>query len=38
VIGLRTNVQPVAVKALDPLTGLSQTSKIKRVIDKRKVT
>ncbi len=38
VIGLRTNIEPVAVKALDPLTGLSQTSKIKRMIDKRKVT
>ena len=38
VIGLRTNVEPVAVKALDPFTGVSQTSKIKRLIDKRKVT
>ena len=37
-IGLRTIVSPVAVHALDPHTGLSQTSKIKRLIDKRKTT
>jgi hypothetical protein len=29
-------VSPVAVHALDPHTGLSQTSKIKRLLDKRK--
>jgi phenylacetate-CoA ligase len=38
VIGLRTTVAPVAVHALDQNTGLSQTSKIKRLIDKRKAT
>jgi phenylacetate-CoA ligase len=38
VIGLRTTVEPVGLKALDPLTGVSQTSKIKRLMDKRKVT
>jgi phenylacetate-CoA ligase len=38
VIGLRTTVAPVAVHALDAHTGLSQTSKIKRLIDKRKET
>jgi hypothetical protein len=31
-------VEPVGVKALDPLTGVSQTSKIKRLMDKRKAT
>jgi hypothetical protein len=31
-------VAPVAVHALDQHTGLSQTSKIKRLIDKRKAT
>ena len=36
VIGLRTIVSPVAVHALDPHTGLSQISKIKRLLDKRK--
>ena len=38
VIGLRTVVAPVGVRELDPHTGLSQTSKIKRLLDKRKVT
>jgi len=38
VIGLRTTVAPVGVHALDTHTGLSQTSKIKRLLDKRKVT
>ena len=38
VIGLRTIVVPVGVRELDPHTGLSQTSKIKRLLDKRKVT
>jgi phenylacetate-CoA ligase len=38
VIGLRTVVSPVGVHELDPHTGLSQTSKIKRLLDKRKVT
>jgi hypothetical protein len=38
VIGLRTTVSPVAVHELDPHTGLSRTSKIKRLLDKRKVT
>jgi hypothetical protein len=38
VIGLRTTVEPVALKALDPFTGVSQTSKIKRLMDKRKAT
>ena len=38
VIGLRTTVAPVGVRELDPHTGLSQTSKIKRLLDKRKVT
>jgi phenylacetate-CoA ligase len=38
VIGLRTTVTPVAAHALDDRTGLSQTSKIKRLLDKRKVT
>jgi phenylacetate-CoA ligase len=36
VIGLRTIVSPVAAHALDPHTGLSQTSKVKRLLDKRK--
>jgi phenylacetate-CoA ligase len=36
VIGLRTIVTPVGAHALDPHTGLSQTSKIKRLLDKRK--
>jgi phenylacetate-CoA ligase len=38
VIGLRTVVSPVGVHELDLHTGLSQTSKIKRLLDKRKVT
>jgi hypothetical protein len=38
VIGLRTTLAPVGVHALDAHTGLSQTSKIKRLIDKRKAT
>jgi phenylacetate-CoA ligase len=38
VIGLRTTVAPVGVHALDAHTGLSQTSKIKRLIDRRKAT
>jgi hypothetical protein len=38
VVGLRTIVSPVGVRELDPHTGLSQTSKIKRLLDKRKVT
>jgi hypothetical protein len=38
VIGLRTIVTPVAAHGLDAQTGLSQTSKIKRLLDKRKVT
>jgi phenylacetate-CoA ligase len=38
VIGLRTTVAPVAAHELDTRTGLSQTSKIKRLLDKRKVS
>ncbi len=38
VIGLRTTVTPVGLKELDPHTGVSQTSKVKRLIDKRKTT
>jgi hypothetical protein len=38
VVGLRTIVSPVGVRELDPHTGLSKTSKIKRLLDKRKVT
>jgi phenylacetate-CoA ligase len=38
VIGLRTVVSPVGVRQLDPHTGLSQTSKIKRLLDKRKAS
>jgi hypothetical protein len=38
VIGLRTIVTPVGVHELDPHTGLSQTSKIKRLLDKRKAS
>lgn len=38
VIGLRTTVVPVGVKELDPHTGTSQTSKVKRLLDKRKAT
>jgi phenylacetate-CoA ligase len=38
VIGLRTIVSPVGVRQLDPQTGLSQSSKIKRLLDKRKAT
>ena len=36
VIGVRVTVQPVARGALDSFTGTSQTSKIKRLLDKRK--
>ena len=36
VIGVRVSVTPVAPGALDPHTGTSQTSKIKRLLDKRK--
>jgi phenylacetate-CoA ligase len=36
VIGLRVTVAPVGPKQLDAHTGVSQTSKIKRLIDKRK--
>jgi phenylacetate-CoA ligase len=36
VIGLRTNVVTVGLKELDPYTGTSQTSKVKRLLDKRK--
>lgn len=36
VIGVRVNVSPQAPKALDAHTGTSQTSKIKRLLDKRK--
>jgi hypothetical protein len=38
VIGLRTTVSAVGAHELDPHTGLSQTSKIKRLLDKRKTT
>lgn len=36
VIGLRVTVAPVGPKQLDSHTGVSQTSKIKRLLDKRK--
>jgi phenylacetate-CoA ligase len=36
VIGVRVTVAPVAKGELDPYTGTSQTSKIKRLLDKRK--
>jgi phenylacetate-CoA ligase len=38
VIGIRTDVKPVAPHELDPHTGVAHTSKIKRLLDKRKVT
>jgi hypothetical protein len=38
VIGLRTTVTPVGKGELDRHTGLSQTSKIKRLLDKRNVS
>jgi phenylacetate-coenzyme A ligase PaaK-like adenylate-forming protein len=34
-LGVRLEVQAVATGGLDHLTGLSQTSKIKRLIDRR---
>jgi phenylacetate-CoA ligase len=36
VIGVRVTVAPMARGELDPYTGTSQTSKIKRLLDKRK--
>ncbi len=36
VLGLRVAVDPVERGALDAYTGTSQTSKIKRLLDKRK--
>ena len=36
VTGVRMTVQPVARGELDSYTGTSQTSKIKRLLDKRK--
>lgn len=36
VIGVRVTVQPASIGELDPYTGTSQTSKIKRLLDKRK--
>jgi phenylacetate-coenzyme A ligase PaaK-like adenylate-forming protein len=36
VTGVRMTVQPVARGELDAYTGTSQTSKIKRLLDKRK--
>jgi phenylacetate-CoA ligase len=35
-VGIRTLVKVVGAHELDPLTGVSQTSKIKRLLDKRK--
>jgi phenylacetate-CoA ligase len=35
VLGVRVTVDPAAKGALDPYTGTSQTSKIKRVLDRR---
>jgi phenylacetate-CoA ligase len=34
-LGVKLNVQVVKGGALDPMTGLSQTSKIKRLVDRR---
>ena len=36
VIGVRVTVQPAARGELDPYTGTSQTTKLKRLLDKRK--
>ena len=36
VLGVRIAVEAVDPKSLDALTGLTQTSKIKRLADKRK--
>ena len=36
VIGVRVTVEPAAIGALDKHTGTSQTSKIKRLLDRRK--
>jgi phenylacetate-CoA ligase len=36
VIGVRVTVQPAASGELDPHTGTSQTTKLKRLLDKRK--
>ncbi|MBI4189502.1 MAG: phenylacetate--CoA ligase family protein [Betaproteobacteria bacterium] len=36
VLGVRVTVGPTAKGALDPYTGISQTSKIKRLLDRRK--
>jgi hypothetical protein len=38
VIGIRTEVKPVDSHGLDSYTGVAQTSKVKRLLDKRKVT
>ena len=38
VIGIRTEVKPVAPHDLNQYTGVAQTSKVKRLLDKRKVT
>ena len=37
VIGVRVTVQPAAKGDLDPYTGTTQTTKLKRLLDKRKV-
>jgi hypothetical protein len=38
VIGIRTEVKAVGTHDLDQYTGVANTSKIKRLLDKRKVT